>query len=110
VPVLARPDELKEVLINLIENARAAGASAIVLTVAAPEGTPVLVVRDNGHGMPAEHLARLFEPQFSTTTSGTGLGLAICRRLVESWGGRIMVESAPAAGTTVRVELVPATG
>jgi signal transduction histidine kinase len=45
----------------------------------------------------------VFEPRFSTTSSGAGLGLAIARRLVESWGGTITLESAPGRGTTVRV-------
>jgi two-component system nitrogen regulation sensor histidine kinase NtrY len=106
--VHARRDELKEVLINLIENARAADASAITVTVGTDDGDRVLTVHDNGHGIAAEDLHRIFEPQFSTTTSGTGLGLAICRRLVESWGGRIAVESASTRGTTVRITLVPA--
>jgi signal transduction histidine kinase len=48
----------------------------------------------------------VFEPRFSTTTSGAGLGLAICKRLVESWGGRIGVESEAGRGTTVRLVLV----
>jgi nitrogen fixation/metabolism regulation signal transduction histidine kinase len=106
--VRARRDELKEVLINLIENARAAGAGAITIAAGSENGGCVLTVRDDGRGIPPEDLHRVFEPQFSTTTSGTGLGLAICRRLVESWGGRIAVESAPDRGTTVRVILLAA--
>jgi signal transduction histidine kinase len=84
---LARADEAKEVLINLIENARDAGATEIVLSVDAAGQRSRMTVQDNGRGITAEHLVRVFEPQFSTTSSGTGLGLAICRRLVEGWGG-----------------------
>jgi signal transduction histidine kinase len=62
-------------------------------------------VRDDGAGIPAESLPRIFEPQFSTTTSGSGLGLAIVRRLVEGWGGSIDVESEVGQGTTVIVRL-----
>ncbi len=108
VVVRARRDELKEVLINLIENARAAEARTITVTLGTANGDRVVTVRDDGRGIAAEHLHRIFEPQFSTTTSGTGLGLAICRRLVESWGGRIAVESTPEGGTTVRITLVTA--
>jgi two-component system, NtrC family, nitrogen regulation sensor histidine kinase NtrY len=103
--VVARRDEFKEVLINLVENARAAGASRVTIRLR-PSGADLEVaVEDNGRGIPADDLPRVLEPQFSTTTSGTGLGLAICRRLVESWGGRIAVESEPGVGTTVRLML-----
>jgi signal transduction histidine kinase len=60
-----------------------------------------LEVRDDGEGIPAEQLARIFEPHFSTRSSGTGLGLAIVRRLVDGWGGTVGVESDPGAGTVV---------
>ena len=94
----------KEVLINLIENARAAGAENVTMRLAA--GTEMeIAVQDDGPGISPEDLPRVLEPQFSTTTSGAGLGLAICRRLVESWGGRITVASGAGQGTTVRLML-----
>jgi len=95
----ARRDELKEVLGNLVENARNAGASSIELSVAKPG----FAVTDNGRGIPAELLPRIFEPRFSTTTSGSGLGLAIVKRLVESWGAEVAVQSVPRQGTTVAI-------
>jgi signal transduction histidine kinase len=100
----ARTDELKEVLLNLLENARHAGARTIRVEV----GTTGFRVRDDGHGIPAALLPRVFEPRFSTNTSGSGLGLAIVRRLVEGWGGRIEMTSEEGAGTTVTVELATA--
>jgi signal transduction histidine kinase len=105
VPAQARRDELKEVLINLVENARAARARDIAIEVAREPGGVAVAVRDDGRGIAADDLPRVFEPQFSTNTSGAGLGLAICKRLVESWGGRIAVESEAGRGTTVRVTL-----
>jgi nitrogen fixation/metabolism regulation signal transduction histidine kinase len=102
---VARRDELKEVLINLAENARAAGATRVTIAIAEGEGDVTVAVSDDGRGIAPEDLPRVLEPRFSTTTSGTGLGLAICRRLVESWGGGIAVGSAPAEGTTVRLLL-----
>jgi signal transduction histidine kinase len=96
-PVRARKDELREVLINLIENARDAGATTVSVVVARGR----ITATDNGRGIPSTDLPRIFEPKFSTTTSGSGLGLAICRRLVESWGGTIAVESTVGQGTTV---------
>jgi nitrogen fixation/metabolism regulation signal transduction histidine kinase len=97
----ARTDEVKEVVVNLLENARNAGASVVRVTV----GPGFIRVADDGAGIPAELLPRVFEPRFSTTTSGSGLGLAIVRRLVESWGGRIEVESESGRGTVITVQL-----
>jgi two-component system nitrogen regulation sensor histidine kinase NtrY len=98
----ARADEVKEVVVNLLENARNAGARTVEVRVASGS----IRVADDGSGIPAELLPRIFEPRFSTTTSGSGLGLAIVRRLVEGWGGQIDVESGRGRGTTVTIHLV----
>jgi two-component system OmpR family sensor kinase len=95
----ARADEVKEVVVNLLENARNAGARVVDVAV----GPRRIEVADDGSGIAPELLPRIFEPRFSTTTSGSGLGLAIVRRLVESWGGRVEVESEPGRGTRVVV-------
>ena len=68
-------------------------------------GRVAITVRDDGHGIPADVLPRIFEPHFSTRTSGSGLGLAISRQLVEGWGGSIAVESAAGRGTVVEIRL-----
>jgi signal transduction histidine kinase len=98
----ARADEVKEVLVNLLENARQAGARHIVVRVLPQR----LEVHDDGQGIAAEMLPRIFEPQFSTNTSGSGLGLAIVKRLVEGWGDTVGVESEDGVGTVVTVALV----
>ncbi len=105
VEVVVRRDEVKEVLINLIENARDAGATHVTIAVLETDGRAMMTVRDDGRGIPPDVLPLVFEPQFSTTTSGTGLGLAICMRLVESWGGIIRVDSELGRGTKVTIEL-----
>jgi signal transduction histidine kinase len=66
----------------------------------------VVSVRDDGGGISADALPRIFEPHFSTRTSGSGLGLAITRQLVERWGGEVTIASAEGQGTTVRVALL----
>jgi nitrogen fixation/metabolism regulation signal transduction histidine kinase len=107
---LARKDEVKEVLVNLVENARIAGAREVRVEVDA--GGLRLTVTDDGGGIPAEAQDRVFEPRFSTRSSGSGLGLAIARRLVESWGGTISLTSALGRGTSVQLVLrvAPKTG
>jgi signal transduction histidine kinase len=97
----ARADEVKEVVVNLLENARNAGAKRVEVRVAPAE----IRVSDDGSGIEPDLLPRIFEPRFSTTTSGSGLGLAIVKRLVESWDGQIEVESEVGWGTTITVHL-----
>jgi signal transduction histidine kinase len=99
----ARSDEVKEVVVNLLENARNADARRVRVTVRSGE----IRVSDDGTGIEPELLPRIFEPRFSTTTSGSGLGLAIVKRLVESWGGSIEVESERGRGTSILVRLPP---
>ncbi|HEV2749536.1 MAG TPA: ATP-binding protein, partial [Gemmatimonadales bacterium] len=101
VRVRARRDEVKEVLVNLLENSRNAGARRIVVRIS--DGGRQLAVEDDGRGIAPEALAHVFDPAFSTTSSGSGLGLAIARRLVESWGGTIALTSRQGAGTTVTI-------
>ena len=99
VQVRARGDELKEVLVNLVENARNAGAREVVIRIAPGR----LEVVDDGAGISASDLPRIFEPRFSTTTSGAGLGLPIVRRLVEGWGATIGAASTPGKGATITI-------
>ncbi|HUF67567.1 MAG TPA: ATP-binding protein [Longimicrobiales bacterium] len=103
----SRTEELREVLMNLLENARDAVADDGAVTVAAhaSNGRVVLSVHDDGAGIPADLVPRIFDPHFSTRSTGTGLGLAIVRRLVEGWGGSVDVDSRPGRGTTFRVHI-----
>ena len=105
VLVLARDDELREVLLNVMENARQAGASRVDVTVSPGPKRVEVMVQDNGDGIAPADLERIFEPRFSTRTSGSGLGLAISRNMVEAWGGRMSAERAPERGTVMRISL-----
>lgn len=109
VHVEADAPMLREAFVNLLANAaRAAaerGSDGRVEASVGREGRGAFVaVADNGPGIPAEIRARLFEPFVTASPEGTGLGLATARRVVESHGGRIEVETGP-AGTTFRVIL-----
>jgi len=105
MPAVARADELREVLLNLLENSRLAGATSVELRCTRRDGRVVIEVSDDGSGVPAHVLPRLFEPHFSTRSSGSGLGLATSRQVVESWGGAIAIASTEGEGTRVRIEL-----
>ena len=107
---LARPDELHEVLLNLLENARLAGAHTVHAHAERDGDRVRVVIADDGQGIEADVLPRIFEPHFSTRTSGSGLGLAISRRLIDGWGGRITAASTVGKGTTLVVELRAADG
>jgi len=106
-PVRARRSEMKEVLVNLLENARTAlGAGGTVDIRASRDREDVLLaVVDDGPGIDESLLARVFEPHFSTRSTGTGLGLAIVQRLVESWEGEVTLSSVTGTGTTVILRL-----
>ena len=103
--VQARESELREVLINLLENSRAAiPDEGTVLIEAETIGQGVeFRVRDTGKGISPEFLTRIFEPHFSTRSTGTGLGLAIVRRLAESWGGSVTAESEAGKGCVMTI-------
>jgi two-component system, NtrC family, nitrogen regulation sensor histidine kinase NtrY len=94
-PALADRDQLTQVLINLVENARdaVAGAGTITVTTRAAAGRVELEVADDGPGLSDEARARLFTPYFTTKARGTGLGLAIVHRIVGDHGGEIRVAS-----------------
>jgi signal transduction histidine kinase len=77
-----------------------------VLLAAERRGPAVeLMVEDNGRGIPAEDLERIFDVFYSTRKGGTGLGLAIVERIARNHDGEVRVASEPGRGTTVRVVL-----
>lgn len=108
--VRARSGELKEVILNLLENARDAleGQGTVEVQLYTVGDSVALDVVDDGPGIPEALQQRIFDPHFSTRSSGTGLGLAIVRRIVESWGGTITVESTPGEGTVMHVRMLAA--
>src|SRR5687767_630512 len=106
-PVFAqtRADELRDVLLNVFENARLARARRVSVSLTSREGSALIEVNDDGSGISTAALPRVFEPHFSTRTTGSGLGLAISRRLLESWGGSIRIASEEGEGASVVLTL-----
>lgn len=115
-PAYADPNEIQQVLINLLFNAADAtqsegGAIRVVAEnhPAGANGEPVRKIKvrviDNGIGIPREHLERIFDPFFTTKLpgSGTGLGLSLCQRIILGNRGTIKVESEVGKGTMVTV-------
>lgn len=116
VHVTADPTALRQMLVNLIDNAIRHTESGVVRVFSENRQEGVWVgVEDTGHGIAEAHLPRIFErfyradPSRTRDAGGTGLGLAIVRHLAEAHGGRVRAESTLGKGTTVAV-LFPSHG
>lgn len=108
--VSADPDQLQQVFLNLLLNARDAmpdgGDLRVALRFDEDAHEVVVEFADTGHGIPKDVLPHVFDPFFTTKRAGAGLGLAVCYGIVTAHGGRVAVESDDAQpGTTVRVVL-----
>jgi signal transduction histidine kinase len=107
------PDKLRQVLINLIENAvkYSPEGGLVEVGIEPREAHLSISVRDEGLGIAAHEQRRIFDkfyrvdPNLTRGVGGTGLGLYVCRELVRLMGGRIWVKSAPGVGSTFVVEL-----
>ena len=103
---MARKDEMRDVLLNVFENARLAAARHVDISVREEDGRVTIETVDDGAGIAPAVLPRIFEPHFSTRTTGSGLGLAVSRRLIEAWGGEIGITSEEGKGTRVLMVFV----
>jgi len=112
------PQQIQQVLFNLVINARqAVGGRGKVWVQTSSHATPgvgkgppcvgcvEVCVRDNGPGIPADKLVEIFKPFYTTKNQGTGLGLPISRKIVESHGGQLHVESRVGEGASFYVWL-----
>jgi PAS domain S-box-containing protein len=108
--VMADPERIQQTLSNLVGNSIkfSPAGSKIVVVVRSDGACVVISVLDNGVGIAADHLPRVFDRYWQSSRTdrhGAGLGLAIAKGIVESHGGRIWIESKPREGTTVSFTL-----
>ncbi|MFW5836920.1 MAG: PAS domain S-box protein, partial [Desulfovibrionaceae bacterium] len=113
--LMADPDRLQQVLVNLLDNAaKFSGSGQVRLFVSRQsEDRLRFTIQDSGPGIPTEDLERIFDKFHRVRSSdtlaqqpkGAGLGLAICRRIVEHYGGGVWAESQPGHGSAFHVEL-----
>jgi len=120
-PAMVVGNQIQQVLINLLVNARqameAGGRLVVRLRHDAAANTVDLVVRDSGTGIPPEQLPRIFDRYYTTKNGpdasgkgGTGIGLSTCREIIEAHHGRIRVESTVGKGTAFTIKLPVAPG
>ena len=114
-PIKIDPQQIQQVLINLIQNAADSIGHDGEVTLRARVDSKrladrvsevvILEVADTGKGIPPDVEKRLFDPFFTTKDAGTGLGLAIAARIVEKHGGALQYQTQPNRGTTFGIVL-----
>ena len=107
-PVFADRIQMKQVLVNLIQNAiQARDDSNVILDISLLKQNESIIItlKDNGSGISPDNLEKIFEPYFTTKRKGTGLGLAIVKRIIENHGGSIVVDCSSGRGTTIIISL-----
>jgi two-component system sensor histidine kinase HydH len=103
----ADPNQMKQVVLNLVKNAFEAMESGgrVVLASGTEDNQVWFSVKDTGDGMPPDVLEKIFNPFFTTKKKGTGLGLAVINKIVNDHHGSVSVQSLPDQGTTFRISL-----
>ena len=108
-PVTALPDQVRLAFINILTNAIQAmgGRGDLWLSTEEQGGMITIRIRDNGPGIPKQHLGKVFDPFFTTKGQGegSGLGLTVAQRLIKKFGGEIRLESPEGQGATCVIML-----
>jgi nitrogen fixation/metabolism regulation signal transduction histidine kinase len=99
-------EQFQRMIVNLIRNSIQAKSNNISIELIESDKTIELLVIDDGTGIPADVLPKIFDDNFTTKKEGMGLGLALSKRLVEQTNGNISVVSTSVKGTIIKVELV----
>ncbi|WP_244937246.1 ATP-binding protein, partial [Paenibacillus alginolyticus] len=106
--IYCNPDQIKQVLINILKNGIESMPNGGIIQIAIRNATNqgVLIrIEDQGIGISGERLSQLGEPFYTTKVNGTGLGLMVCKRIIEGHGGKLLIQSKINEGTTVEIEL-----
>jgi len=107
--ITADKEQMKLALLNLVLNAIEAvsenGRIQVVVEEVSESGEILISIQDDGPGIAAEDLSRIFEPYFTKRPGGTGLGLALVRRIVEEHGGKIQAANPPEGGARFEIRL-----
>jgi two-component system, NtrC family, sensor histidine kinase HydH len=106
-PVECDPEQLEQVLLNLMINAIEASpeGGTVTLSAGAEANRIAIAVVDRGHGVAPAHIDRLFDPFFTTKEHGTGLGLPVAHQIVRQMGGSLLAQANPVQGMTFSVVL-----
>jgi two-component system NtrC family sensor kinase len=107
-PIQADFGQVRQAIVNILINACDAmphGGTLSVRTTQTADGLVEIAVRDSGVGISPENLKKVLDPFFTTKEKGTGLGLSVVYGIVERHGGKVSIESAVGAGTTVTIRL-----
>lgn len=99
--------QLTQVFVNVMRNAMEAGCKNVWVTARRREERAIVRIRDDGPGIPREHLERVFDRGFTTKgkSGGSGIGLHVSRRIVERHEGRILARSEPSTGALLEIDL-----
>jgi signal transduction histidine kinase len=105
VSIFVDPEQVKQVLINILINAIQAqpGGGRITIQCSAEAGESIISIQDYGSGINSDQVDHIFDPFFTTKREGTGLGLSISFQLVKNNGGRIWVTSEPGQGSCFHI-------
>jgi two-component system sensor kinase FixL len=107
IEIRGDPDQLKQVFLNILQNALEATDKKGTIRVISRSANNIgrIAIEDSGPGIPTEIQEKIFDPFFTTKTNGTGLGLAISRSIIQDHGGYLILSSSPSRGTTFTVAL-----
>ncbi|MEH6905847.1 two-component sensor histidine kinase [Bacillus sp. AFS006103] len=107
LPISCVKDQLKQVILNLTKNSLQAMPYGGKLSISLDNQSAkcLITVTDNGVGMQKDQLNQAFKPFFTLKKDGSGLGLTVCKRIIDSYGGKISIKSTPNVGTEVIITL-----